>query len=57
MGTREMTIKQSPLDRVCELLEFGLIDSDALLNECLQNMSSDQVEEVLHTLGFDEDEE
>ena len=55
MGTREMTIKQSPLDRVCELLEFGLIDSDTLLNECLQNMSSDQVEEVLTALGFDED--
>ena len=47
----------SALDRVCELLESGLLDSNTLLWECLQYMNSDQVEEVLHTLGFDEDEE
>lgn len=50
-----MTIKQSPLDRVCELLESGLLDSDTLLNECLQYMSADQVEEVLDTLGYGEE--
>ena len=47
----------SALDRVCELLETGLLDSETLLNECLQYMSGDDITEVLHALGFDEDDE
>ena len=49
--------KLSALDRVCEALESGALSSETLLNECLQYMSSDQIEEVLHVLGFDEDDE
>ena len=49
--------KLSSLDRVCELLESGLLDSNTLLWECLQYMNTDQIEEVLHTLGYDKDEE
>lgn len=50
-------MKLSALDRVVELLESGSLSSETLLNECLQYMSADQIEDVLHVLGYDEDED
>ena len=42
----------TPRDKAVELLDSGLITADALLNECLQYMSNDDIEDVLNTLGF-----
>jgi len=44
-------------DKAVSLLESGVLSSEALLTECLQYMSSDDIADVLDTLGLGDDDE
>lgn len=42
-------------DRAVELVECGLIDAKTMLFACLFYMSTDDVEDMLHTNSFEEE--
>lgn len=43
---------QNPRDKALELIEEGIVDSQTMLEACLQYMSTDDVEDMLHSNEF-----